>query len=58
MQVRQTKCKKCQAENSNGTPAATHVRIVKWDGDGGALEAAVAMGIIVSVYEKMDGRMY
>ena len=58
MQVRQTKCKKCQAENSNGTPAATHECMVNWDGGSGAMEAAVAMDLIVAVYEKTDGRVH
>jgi len=58
MQVRQTKCKKCQAQNSNGTPAATHDCMVNWDGDSGAMEAAVAMDLIVAVHDKMDSRVY
>ena len=58
MQGRQTKCKKYQAENSNGTPAGTHECMVNWDGGSGAMEAAVAMDLIVSVYEKMEGRVH
>ena len=58
MQVRQTKCKKCQAENNNGTPAATHDCMVNWDGSSGAMEAAVAMYLIVVVHDKMNGRVY
>ena len=58
MQVRQTKCKKFQARNSNGTPAATHDCMVNWDGGSGAMEAAVAMDLIVAVHDKMDSRVY
>jgi len=58
MQVRQTKCKKCQAQNNNGTPAVTHDCMVNWDGGSGAMEAAVAMDLIVAVHDKTDGRVY
>ena len=54
--VRQTKCKKCQANNKNGTNEP-HDYMINWYGGSGAMETAVALDLCVDVYASMYGRL-
>ena len=56
--VRQTKCKKCEAQNKHGTSPVSHNCMINWEGGSGAMEAGTALDMTVEVYNSMEGRVF
>ena len=56
--VRQTKCKKCEAQNKTGTSPVPHDCMINWEGGSGAIEAATALDLTMAVHDSMEGRVF